>query len=355
MEPLRVILAQYAAEPGLDAIFPGVRALVPDAPSLLLVGGWRVLDPAISADPGHLVRFFFLANLFFSPIQVLGNQFSAAMSAMAGAERVFALMDRPPDWSDPPEAWAIGKIRGQVQFQAVSFGYAPGRMVLHDISFTAEPGQTVAFVGHTGSGKSTLMNLLARFYLPATGRIFVDGKDLRLITSESWQSKIGVVPQENFLFSGTVRENIRLGRLEAKDSEIEETVERLECGDLLRALPGGLDCMVGEKGSGISLGQRQLICFCRALLADPPILLLDEATSSIDTLTELRLQKALDRLRKSRTCFIVAHRLGTIRNADLVLVLDQGRIVERGTHDELLRAGGLYASLAKALAGQIRT
>jgi ATP-binding cassette subfamily B protein len=227
----------------------------------------------------------------------------------------------------------------------VSFGYNPGRVVLHDVNFTAEPGATVALVGHTGSGKTSIINLVSKFYLPTVGGVFVDGREIRTIGSASLHRQMGLVPQQNFLFSGTVLENIRLSRPEATEDEVREAARRLDCLDILEGLPKGLHTEVGERGSGLSVGQRQLICFARALLADPRLVILDEATSSIDALTEARLQKALVTLLRGRTSFIVAHRLSTIRHADLVLVLDLGRIVERGTHAELLAAGGHYAAL----------
>jgi ATP-binding cassette subfamily B protein len=213
------------------------------------------------------------------------------------------------------------------------------------VSFTAEPGQIVALVGHTGSGKSTIINLISKFYLPGQGQVLLDGLDLARVSSDSLHRHMGVVLQQNFLFSGTVMENIRLGKPGAADEEIRDAARRLDCLDLIELLPNGLDTVVGERGSGISLGQRQLTCFTRAMLADPRVLILDEATSSVDTMTEARIQAAMGKLFEGRTSFVVAHRLSTIRHADLVLVLDHGRIIERGTHEQLLQAGGAYADL----------
>ena len=278
---------------------------------------------------------------------------------MAGAERVFRLLDLKPEWEDDPAAADLPDPRSgapatqtpragtaaRVEFRGVGFAYDAGRPVLHDVSFVAEPGKTVALVGHTGSGKSSIVNLVSKFYLPSSGEVLIDGREIRTITSRSLHRQMGIVLQQNFLFSGSILENIRLGRPGASDDDVRAAVESLDGLDVIGALPQGFATVVGERGSGISVGQRQLVCFARAMLADPRILILDEATSAIDTLTEARLQQALGRLLHRRTAFVVAHRLSTIRNADLVLVLDHGRIVERGTHDALVASGGIYAGL----------
>jgi ATP-binding cassette subfamily B protein len=296
-------------------------------------------------EVGDLVGFFFMANLFFSPILILGNQYNQAMTAMAGAERLFALLDLKPEWTDPPDAVHLPDLQGRIEFEQVTFGYDAERPVLHDITFRVEPGQTVALVGHTGSGKSSIINLVSKFYLPQQGRILVDGRDLYGIASESLHQHLGIVLQQNFLFFGTVADNIRYGKPGATEDEIRLALRQLGCEDLITSLPDGLQTQVGERGATLSAGQRQLVCFARAMIANPRILILDEATSSIDSATEARLQQALQILIAGRTSFVVAHRLSTIRHADLVLVLDHGRIVERGRHAELLAKGGVYAAL----------
>lgn len=317
---------------------------------LLLVGGWRVLDPATGLSVGDLVTFFFLANLVFAPLQALSNQYSVALSAIAGADRVFRLLDTPPAWEDAPDARPLPAARAgapgaRVEFRQVHFAYRPGTPVLHDLSFSAEPGQTVALIGPTGSGKSTVTQLIGKLQLPAAGSILVDGHDLLAITGESLHGQMGFVTQSNYLFTGTILDNIRFGRENATDTEIVSVCDRLACRDMLESLPAGFQTVVGERGLGLSLGQRQLVCFARALIADPRILILDEATSSIDAFTEARLQRALATLLAGRTSFVVAHRLSTIVGADQILVLDHGRLVETGTHASLLSRDGHYASL----------
>ena len=316
---------------------------------VLFVGGWRVLNG--QSEIANLYQFLLMAGMFFAPIQALGNQYNSALAAMAGGERVFNMLDTPPEWTDPPNAVKLADVTGRVEFKGITFAYKPNQPVLHDINFAAEPGQITALVGHTGSGKSSIINLIAKFYLPTSGELLLDGRDIRTIDTDSLHRRMGIVLQENFLFTGTVLDNMLVGNPRASREDVVKAAQRLDCLDLIALLPDGLNTVVGERGAGISLGQRQLICFTRAMLADPRILVLDEATSSVDTMTEVRIQTALERLLSNRTSFVVAHRLSTIRHAHQVLVLDQGRIVERGTHEELLVRGEVYADLYRQFIG----
>jgi ATP-binding cassette subfamily B protein len=318
--------------------------------ALLVIGGWRALHGADTNEVANLIRFFFLAGMFFGPIQVIGNQYNQALTAMAGAERVFQLLDTAPDWEDPAGAMELPAIRGRVEFRDVAFSYRPDRPALRGVSFIVEPGQTVALVGPTGSGKSTIINLLTKFYLPDAGQVLIDGYDVRNVSGDSLHRQMGIVGQQNFLFTGTVMDNVLVGRPSATEPKVIEAARALGCLDLIGSLPAGFATQVGERGSALSLGQRQLVCFLRAMVADPRILILDEATSSVDAMTEARLRQALEALLRGRTSFVVAHRLSTVRNADLVLVLDHGRIVERGTHQSLLGQGGAYAALYRQFA-----
>lgn len=312
---------------------------------LVGVGGLFAMDASTGVSVGDLVAFFFLANLFFGPITLLGSMFAEIGAAMAGADRLFRLLDTPPEHADAPDAQDPGELSGRVELREVNFSYLADKPVLHGVSFVAEPGMTVAFVGHTGSGKSSIINLLAKYYPADSGEVLFDGKDIRTLKGDALRRRMGFVLQSNFLFRGTVADNIRIAKPDATDAELTQVLRDLDCLDLVANLPDGLATEISEKGRGLSQGQQQIVCFARAMLANPRILVLDEATSSVDTITEAKLQRALSVLLRGRTAFIVAHRLSTIRNADLVLVLDHGKVIERGDHASLLAENGVYAGL----------
>lgn len=297
---------------------------------------------------GLLVGFANYIGNFWDPINRLGQMYSQLLIAMASSERIFEFIDEEPNVSEKNAAKALPNIRGDVVFDNIIFEYEKGRQALKGISLEAKAGQSIALVGHTGSGKSTIINLLCRFYDPVSGSVKIDGKDIRDVTIESLRSQVGIVMQDTFIFSGTIRDNIRYGRLDASDADIVEAAKAVHAHDFIMNLPDGYDTEVEERGNILSMGQRQLLSFARALLANPRILILDEATASIDTDTELKIQEALKTLLAGRTSFMIAHRLSTIRNADEIIVLDHGRIVEQGKHETLIAKKGIYNGLIEA-------
>jgi ATP-binding cassette subfamily B protein len=324
--------------------FPFVDFLAALATAIVVgYGGWLASHDQISA--GTLFAFVLYLSNFFDPVQQLSQLYNTFLAAVAALDKIMEVIDEEPEVLDRPGALDLEQIHGDVRFDDVRFGYGNLPEVLHGIDLDVPAGTTVALVGHTGAGKSTIAKLLARFYDPREGAITIDGTDLRDVKQESLRRQLGVVPQEGFLFAGTVRDNIAFGRPDASPEQVASAARAVGAHEFIMGLEGGYETNLQERGTRLSLGQRQLVAFARALLADPRVLILDEATSSVDIGTEKKIEDALGKLLSDRTAFVIAHRLSTIRNADLIVVLEHGRVVEQGTHDELMTRQGLYTSL----------
>ncbi len=310
---------------------------------VLLFGGRAVAQETLTL--GVIVAFLSYVTRFFQPIRELSQLYTTMQQAMAGGERVLELLDTKPGVPDRPGATEMPPVEGRVELRDVSFSYRSGEPVLRDVNLVVAPGQTVALVGPTGAGKTSISNLIARFYDVSEGAVLIDGIDVRDVTQRSLRRQMGIVPQDPFLFSGTVSDNIRFGIPDASDEVVRDAARMANADEFIERMPDGYETQIQEGGANFSVGQRQLLCIARAVLADPRILILDEATSSVDTMTEVLIQDALDRLLAGRTAVVIAHRLSTIRNADVICVIDDGRIVEQGTHEALLAHGGLYREL----------
>ncbi len=340
---IRAVAFTSALAPALEALGYVALMLVTVVGGIALLRGQGLFGTAVSF--GLVITFVAYVQQFNGPVQRIAVLWTNIQSAIAGGERIFGLLDVEPDIQDSPVAIEMPTISGEVELQNVWAEYVPGEPVLKGVSLKAEPGQTVAIVGPTGAGKTTIINLIPRFYDVTGGSVLIDGNDVRAVTSSSLRSQIGIVLQDSFLFSNTVMENIRFGRPDATDEEVIAAAKLAHTDSFIERLPQGYQTELGERGSGLSQGQRQLLAIARAALADPRILILDEATSSVDSRTERLIQAALQKLLKGRTSFVIAHRLSTIRNADQVLVIDQGEFVERGTHQSLMKAHGFYYDL----------
>jgi len=325
----------------ISFLWPGVEIFwILSSIVVVALGGYWLIKGQITV--GIIAAFLAYTGNFFGPIRNLSQFLQVIQRASAGAEKIFTVLDTKPEIVEAPDAIDLPPIEGKVEFNNVYFSYDGTEPVLKDINLVVEPGQTVAIAGHTGAGKTSLINLLCRFYNPDKGSITIDGFDLRKVTFRSLRKQVGLVLQEPFLFSGTIRENMLYGKEDALEEEIWSALDIVGIEDFIRRLPSKLDTSVGERGVSLSMGQRQLVSFARMILADPRLLILDEATANVDTDTEAQIQSALRRLLAGRTAFVIAHRLSTIREADIIVVIENGKIVEKGTHNELLALGGVY-------------